>query len=359
MFGLLAASWPLIRADLDLTYSEIGLALSVPALVSNLVDPVIGVAGDAGRRRALVVAGGAAFALAGLATGLAPTFAVLLIALVAFYPASTALVSLSQASLMDIDAEGRERNMARWTAAGSVGVVAAPLLLAVSVMLGTGWRGAMLVLAGAAFALTLVVRRCPIPENGDGQSLRGAAHGALAAFKSWAVIRWLLLLEASDLMLDVLHGFLALYFVDVAGLGPVEAALALGIWTAAGLAGDLLLVPLLARVHGVVYLRACAAAVALLYPLFLLVDPVEAKLVLLGLLGLLNSGWYAIPKAGLYTALPGRSGTALAIGRVTGVIGSVIPVTLGLLAERFGLEATMWILLAAPLVLLVGLPRRG
>ena len=283
----------------------------------------------------------------------------LLIALVAFYPASTALVSLSQASLMDLDADARERNMARWTAAGSVGVVASPLLLAGSVVLGVGWRGAMLLLAASALVLTLLVRRFPIPENGEAETLRGAARGAVTAFKSWVVVRWLLLLEASDLMLDVFHGFLALYFVDVAGLGPVEAGLALGVWTATGLAGDLLLVPLLARVQGVVYLRASAAILTLLYPAFLLVDPVEAKLALLGVIGLLNAGWYAIPKAGLYAALPGRSGTALAVGSVTGVIGSLLPITLGVLAERFGLEATMWLLLVGPLALLVGLPRRA
>jgi FSR family fosmidomycin resistance protein-like MFS transporter len=333
--------------------------MSVPALVSTLVDPVIGLAGDAGRRRALVVGGGAGFALAGLATGLAPTFLVLLLALVAFFPASTAFVSLSQASLMDLDPEARERNMARWTAAGSVGVVASPLLLAGGVTLGAGWRGPMLALAVGAAVLTVLVRRLPIAEADGRQSLRAAARGALAAFRSRALLRWLLLLEASDLMLDVLHGFLALYFVDVAGLGPVQAGLALGVWTMAGLSGDVLLVPLLARVQGVVYLRASAAAVALVYPAFLLVDGVAVKLALLGGLGLLNAGWYAIPKAGLYSALPGRSGTALAIGSVTGLVGSLLPITLGLLAERFGLEATMWLLLAGPLVLLVGLPRRS
>jgi MFS transporter, FSR family, fosmidomycin resistance protein len=331
----------------------------VPALVSNLLDPAIGVAGDAGRRRMLVVGGGAAFALAGLATALAPSFVVLLLALVAFYPASTAFVSLSQATLMDLDGGARERNMARWTAAGSVGVVAGPLLLAAAVAVGAGWRAAMLVLAASAVVLVLLVRRLPLPETDGAQSLRAAARAALAAFRSWAVIRWLLLLEASDLMLDVLHGFLALYFVDVAGLGPVEAGLALGIWTGAGLAGDLLLVPLLARVRGIVYLRASAAVVALLYPAFLLVDRVDAKLVLLGVLGLLNSGWYAIPKAGLYASLPGRSGAAIAVGSVTSVVGSVIPVTLGVVAERFGLEATMWILLLGPLALLAGLPKRA
>jgi FSR family fosmidomycin resistance protein-like MFS transporter len=78
---------------------------------------------------------------------------------------------------------------------------------------------------------------------------------------------------------------------------------------------------------------------------------------LLALLGLLNSGWYAIPKAGLYSALPGRSGTAIAVGSVTGFVGGLIPLAIGLLAGLVGLGPTMWLLLLAPLALLVGLPR--
>ena len=76
-------------------------------------------------------------------------------------------------------------------------------------------------------------------------------------------------------------------------------------------------------------------------------------------LGLLNAGWYAIPKAGLYSALPGRSGTAVAVAGIGGLAGAVVPAALGFLAGRVGLDATMWLLLLAPAGLLVGLPRRA
>ena len=46
------------------------------------------------------------------------------------------------------------------------------------------------------------------------------------------------------------------------------------------------------------------------------------KLVLAALLGLLNSGWYAIPKARLYEALPGQSGAAVAVGGIAGLAGA-------------------------------------
>ena len=74
------------------------------------------------------------------------------------------------------------------------------------------------------------------------------------------VVRWLTLLQFSDLMLDVLHGFLALYFVDVVGLSGGGAALAILVWTGIGLLGDAAMIPLLERVEGVRYVRASAAA---------------------------------------------------------------------------------------------------
>jgi MFS transporter, FSR family, fosmidomycin resistance protein len=82
------------------------------------------------------------------------------------------------------------------------------------------------------------------------------------------------------------------------------------------------------------------------------------KLALVAVLGLLNSGWYAIPKAGLYASLPGRSGAAVAAGGMSGLLGACVPLALGLLAGAAGLAATMWILLLAPLALLALVPRR-
>jgi MYXO-CTERM domain-containing protein len=74
-------------------------------------------------------------------------------------------------------------------------------------------------------------------------------------------------------------------------------------------------------------------------------------------LGLLSSGWYAIPKAGLYTAFEGRSGAAVAVGGAGGMVGSAVPLVLGFVAESAGLAPTMWILLLAALALLVGIRR--
>ena len=314
--------------------------------------------GDTRHRRAILLAGGVVFAASAALTGLATGLWTLVLALALGNPATTAFVSFAQASLMDLDAERRERNMVWWTLAGSLGIVGGPLVLALAVVAGGTWRTVSLALALAAAGLTIAARHAPIRGGLDGEPFSHRLRGAASAFRRREVLRWLALLEASDLMLDVFHGFLALYFVDVVGLGPAAGGLALAVWTGAGLAGDALLIPLLARVRGTVYLRWSAIAVAAVYPAFLVVPGAGAKILLLALLGLLNSGWYAIPKAGLYGALPGRSGTAIAVGSISGFAGALVPLAVGVAAERFGLGATMWLLLAAPIGLIVGLPRR-
>ena len=62
-------------------------------------------------------------------------------------------------------------------------------------------------------------------------------------------------------------------------------------------------------------------------------------------------------KAQLYSAMPGQSGTVMTVGNVFGLVGALVPLALGLVAERFDLVATMWLLLLGPVALLIGIPK--
>lgn len=354
--GVRAAAWPLIRNDLGLSYAEIGLALAIPGLLGSALEPVVGVLGDTPRRRAVVVGSGAVFTLSVALTAGAVGFWSLLIALAVGNPATSGFVSLSQAALMDLAPARRERLMAWWTLVGSLGYVGGPLLLAVALALGAGWRGALLVLAVAAAILAVAARRVPAAPRAT--PVRNALRGAVSALSERDVVRWLTVLKAADLLLDVFHGFLALYLVDVAGTSPGAAGLAVAVWTGAGLLGDAALIPMLGRVPGWTYLRATAVVVVPAYAAFLLVDSFAAKFVLLAVLGLVNAGWYAIPKAALYDALPGRSGTAVAVSGFAGLVHSAVPAVFGAAAGAFGLAPVMWALILAPVAILALVPRR-
>ena len=360
VFGAREAAWPLIRTDLGLSYAQVGLLLGLPSLVSSLVEPFLGILGDVWRRRVLILGGGIVFALALLLTALSQDFLVLLISFIILYPASGAFVSLSQATLMDTDPARHEQSMARWTFAGSLGVVAGPVALGAAAMLNLGWRGLFLAFAGLTLIPLGVAYRFRFAIGQRKSTKTGFKAGmvdALRALRRGEVLRWLTLLQFSDLMLDVLLGFLALYLVDVAGTTPAQAGAAVAVWTGLGLLGNLLLIPLLERVRGLRYLRLSAVVELVLFPAFLLAPGFWAKLVLLGLLGFFNTGWYSILKAQLYSAMPGQSGTVMTVGNIFGLVGALVPLGLGLVAERFDLMATMWLLLLGPMALLVGIPK--
>jgi FSR family fosmidomycin resistance protein-like MFS transporter len=363
VFGAHESAWPFLRTDLVLNYAQIGLLMSVPHFVSAFIEPFLGILGDVWKRRTLILGGGVVFSIALGLIALSRDFFTLLLGLMLIFPASGAFVSLSQASLMDLDPARREQNMARWTFAGSIGVTAGPLLLAGMVALGGTWRIVMGMLAVlAALILVFAWKRipdsrpgsAPLPKLGD---VWAGVRGAIGSLRRGEVVRWLVLLEFSDLMLDILLGFLALYFVDAAGLSASWAALAVTLWLSVGLLGDFLLIPLLEKVKGLDYLRISVVLELVLFPAFLLVPNIWAKLVLVSLLGFFNSGWYAILQGNLYKSMHGQSGTVMTLNNLAGLFGKLLPLGIGLAADAWGIGRAVWLLLAGPLVLLVGLPR--
>ncbi len=363
IYGISEAAWPLIRDDLHLNYVQIGLALSLPGFLANFIEPFLFTLADAWKRRAVILAGGIFFTLSLALTGISYSFLFLLSSYILFHPSSGAFVSISQASLMDLQPARREHNMARWTLAGSLGVFIGPILLSGAAFIGFGWRGMFLVLALLSIFILMYAWR-HVPDNSiTNDELPGFTDilkqfkSTFVALKNWAVVRWLILLEFSDLMLDVLYGFLPLYFVDVAGFTPAQAALSVAVWTGVGLLGDFLLIPLVERVKGLDYLRISVVIELVLFPLFLLSSQAWLKLVIIGFMGFFNSGWYAILKANLFDSMHGQSGAVLTLDNVSGLFGKLIPFGIGLAAHNFGIGAAMWLLLAGPIALFIGLPR--
>jgi FSR family fosmidomycin resistance protein-like MFS transporter len=115
---------------------------------------------------------------------------------------------------------------------------------------------------------------------------------------------------------------------------------------------------LLRRVDGRRYLRASAAVCGVLFVAFLIAPSAEVKLPLVAAIAVVNAGWYPVLKARLYAALGGGSGLVLTVGALF-PLNAVLPLGIATLAERWGLDVALWPLLAAPLALLLFVPRRG
>ena len=339
-----------------------------------------------------MLGGGILFVLSLLAVASARSFAVLLCAFVAFYPLSGAYVSLTQAELMDASPDRQARVMARWDLAGAIGAVSGPLLLMVVLASGGGWRDGYLILAGFAAVTWLgTCLRQPLPglvqapghcdampsgghrdEEGDCERRDdGGGGGAgerptggwvrevIAALRDWATVRWLVLLQVADLLVNALTGFLALYLVDVAHVTPAAAALAIAIRLGACLGGDAALVVVLERISDVAVLRGTAVAAVLLYPAFLLVPGAPAKLVILAVLSAATAPWYPLLQARLYGQLPGRCSVAVTLNTVAALAGGLGPLAVGIVAQRFGLSWALAGLVIVPLAVLVGCVTAG
>jgi FSR family fosmidomycin resistance protein-like MFS transporter len=362
VFGAREVAWPLIRNDLRLTYEQIGLLLSIPVLLGSMIEPVLGILGDVWKRRLVILGGGVIFVLGLVLIALSFNWLVLLLAFTLLFPASGAFVSLSQSTLMDSDPSRHEQNMARWAFAGSIGIVGGSFGLVGIVAFGGDWRS--LFALASLFVLIVLILAWRLPYN----DLHASSHVTLSEFTAGVrtflralrrrdVLRWLALLEFSNLMLDVLYGYIALYFVDVVGLTGNQAGLVVAIWMGTKLIGDLLLIPLLERIRGLSYLWISAVVAFVLFPAFLLIPGLTMKIIMLALLGFFSVGWYPVLRAQLYSSMPQQSGMVMAVGSVSSLIGSVIPLLIGLAAERLGLNIAIWLLLLGPLALLLGLPR--
>jgi FSR family fosmidomycin resistance protein-like MFS transporter len=363
-YGVGNAALPAIRTDLGLSYVQVGLLLGLPGIVNTFIEPVLMLLGDTRHRKRIMLAGGVAIAFSLLAIAITRSFPLLLFGMVIGYPASGAFVSLSQATLMDLNPGREPHMMARWTVAGSLANLVGPLILAASFTRGLGWRWIYFFMA--VLCLVLVgftwLRRIPLIQDvslhkQEGQTSKGLMRGLWAAFRNLHLMRWIILLEFSDLLLDVLTGYLALYFTDVIGLSVAQASLMLSVLMLAGLISNIVLIPALERIPGRRLVRLSAGLSGILYAAWLLAPWLWAKIALIIVIKLVSMGWYEVLQGEAFATIPGRSGTVMAVNSLFGLLASGISFFVGWVAAKAGLPAAMWLLLAGPMVLVLFVPR--
>jgi FSR family fosmidomycin resistance protein-like MFS transporter len=182
-------------------------------------------------------------------------------------------------------------------------------------------------------------------------------HGLWEGLRNPKLMRWMVLLQSTDLLLDVLTGYLALYFTDVIGLSVAQASVMMSVLMGAGLISNIVLIPLLERYPGRKLVRLSAGVTGVLYAAWLLVPWLWAKIVLIVLIKLVTLGWYEVLQGEAFGEAPGRSGTVMAINSIIGILGGGIAFLIGWVAARAGLQAALWILLAGPISLVLFVPR--
>ena len=363
-YGIENVALPAIRLDLGLSYVQIGMLLGLPGIINTLIEPALMLLGDTRYRKQIILAGGITIILSLVAIASTRSFPVVLLGMVIGYPASGAFVSLSQATLMDLNPGREPQMMARWTVAGSVANLMGPLILAGGFMLGFGWRWAYFGMAVLCLVLVGLTWTRKIPFHPQVQTLPKTAHlgvnlliGLWDALGNSQLMRWLVLLQFSDLLLDVLTGYLPLYFTDVTGMTIAQASLMMSVLMLVGLISNFLLIPLLERFSGRKLVRISAGVTAIFYAAWLISPWLWAKIGLIILIKLVTLGWYEVLQGEAFATIPGRSGTVMATNSILGLLGGGISFFIGWVAAQAGLPAAMWILLVGPICLLLFVPK--
>jgi MFS transporter, FSR family, fosmidomycin resistance protein len=364
-YGVGNAAMPAIRTDLGLSYVQVGLLLGLPGILNTFIEPVLMLLGDTRFRKHIMLGGGLAIVLSLVTIAGTRSFPLVLLGMVIGFPASGAFVSLSQATLMDLNPGREPQMMARWTVAGSVANLIGPLVLAGGFALGFGWRWAYFGMALMCVVLVGMTWGRKIPRlqgldlsHPSEQATSNLLGGLLEALRNPHLMRWMVLLQSSDLLLDVLTGYLPLYFTDVTGFSVAQASLMVSVLMLAGLISNIVLIPILERYPGRKLVRVSAGVTGILYAAWLLAPWLWAKIGLIILIKLVTLGWYEVLQGEAFATLPGKSGTVMAINSVIGVLGGGISFLIGWVAARAGLPAAMWILLVGPISLALFVPRQ-
>jgi FSR family fosmidomycin resistance protein-like MFS transporter len=363
-YGVGNAALPALRTDLGMSYVQVGLLLGLPGIINTFIEPVLMLLGDTRYRKHIMLGGGLAIIFSLVAIAGSKSFPLVLMGMVIGYPASGAFVSLSQATLMDLNPGREPQMMARWTVAGSLANLLGPLILAGGFALGFGWRWAYfgmalicLVLVGMTWLRHIPMQHREEAAQKSARAGKDLLRGLWEAARNPRLMRWMILLQFSDLLLDVLTGYLALYFTDVIGFTVAQASLMVSVLMLAGLVSNIVLIPLLERYPGRKLVRLSAGITGLLYAAWLLVPWLWAKIGLIIIIKLVTLGWYEVLQGEAFATVPGRSGTVMAINSVIGLLGGGISFIVGWVAAQAGLPAAMWILLVGPISLVLFVPR--
>jgi fucose permease len=288
-----------------------------------------------------------------LGAGLARTLVEFTLAFAVYSPASGLACGLAQAALMDLDPERREQRMAAWTLSGTLGDLFAPAAIAGAVLVFGSYRFAWLIVGAGLLLIALLVARAPLPAVviEDEEATGGGTLAKLAGNR--ALIAWLAGASLCGLLDETLTAFGALFLADRFPNTPLVVTTALTACTLGSVVGLVALQRWLERVSAKPLLAFACVGSVLAYLAFLATATVVTATFWMFVVGVLMSWQYPLAQALAYRAAGERSGLVAVATPLFSTFELVAPITLGLVADRFGLTATLACLLAQPVGLLI------
>ena len=368
-----------LREGFGSDITSLALAVLVaPQVLSLGIEPVLVLWAGRWHRPTALAVGLVGMALSLWLSALAPDLLSFGLAFAVYAPASGVTLGLAEASLMDQRSSERERVLTQWMLAGTLGDLAAPLLLWGLAACHLGWRTALGATGTVLLGVSLVVLRSriegPAHEASDPPSSAeehdadeqlpwrplSALGAALAASRRRlrearahpALLVWLCATALCTFMDEALAVLVGLRVYRVTSDEVLAAQSLLG-FTLGGCCGLLALERRLRRAPAGPLLAVACVGSALCFGSWVWLNVTVTSAVLLVLAGAFTTAHYPLALARAYAALPKDSTLVAATAQAFGAIDLGAPLMLGLIADRFGIGAALGALLLQPLGILV------
>jgi MFS transporter, FSR family, fosmidomycin resistance protein len=359
--GAVAALLPFLVAERGISLAAAGALITAATLSSSIVQPLFGVFSD---RRPLPVFMPLGLLLAGVGialAGVAPTFPLILLCVIlsgigvaAFHPEAARFANY-------VSGSRRARGMSFFSVGGNAGFALGPVMTT-PLILFFGLPGTLFLALPAALMAAVLFFELPRmlgfrpQENGSEKTRPEPAPERWGPFSVMIGV-----ITVRSFVYFGLVAFVAAYYASVLGTSPAFGNAALTAMLFGGAAGTLIAGPLADRFGRKAVLVASMLIIGPLVYAFTLAGPFVG-MALLVLVGAATIGTFGVTVVMGQEYLPGRIGLAAGVtmGLSIGLGGVGAPV-FGLIADGYGLSATMLVIAALPVVgllLALTLPRR-
>jgi FSR family fosmidomycin resistance protein-like MFS transporter len=345
--GSLSAILPFLKNTHGLSYAQAAMIVLMANLTSSIIQPLFGYLSDQTARRWLLPI---SIALSGLGlalTGIAPSYAVILVLVVITGIGVAAWHPEGYKTATGVAGDRKATALGWFSLGGNIGIaLGAPVITALIATYGLmGTLGMLVPSIATAFmvlaALPLIGRAATAPRP-----TRAASHGvnmpgAMALLISVVMIRSWTTLGFTT--------FVPFFYIDVLKQDPRLVGPLLFVFLGSGALGSVFAGPIADRWGARAFVRWVLLAAVPFGVAFMLTDGI-VRFVMLGLFGAITIGSFSVTVVLAQSYLPRNAGMAsgLIVGFAVGTGGLAVTL-LGFVADHYGVAAALWISALMPI----------
>ncbi|THB81288.1 MAG: MFS transporter [Desulfobacteraceae bacterium] len=359
--GALPALLPFFIAACDLSYTAAATIVLAANLASSIIQPLFGYAADRFSKPWLLWAG---LLLAGIGlgmTGLFENYPLILglaivsgIGIAAYHPEAAKQVNAHSGSR-------KNTAMSIFGVGGTIGFAIGPFLVT-SAMIFWGLKGTLILIVPVSIMALYMISQVSKLERVEGKSdCQDSGATGQVGTENWPAFTQLtLVVIGRSIVFYGLNTFISLYWIDHLHQSKIMGSTALTIFAVSGVLGNLMGGTLADRFGSKKILLFGFAGLAVLLPLFCMVDHAMLSLCLVFPIGIILYASYSPSIVLGQSYLPNRVGlsSGVTLGVAISIGGAATPI-IGKIADAYGVWAGIMSLACLPPILFalaMGLP---